>query len=259
MSSPTIWSAGRYEAVAEQIAPIAIEIVDAVEARAPLRDATVVDLACGTGSVAIAAAARGARVTGVDITPALIAIGEQKAAAAGESITWLAADASATGLDAGGYDVAVSNMGIIFVEPAAQVAEFARLLKIGGTLSFSAWVPDPANPFFSPIVDVMGPRPVSGYSPDQWGDADTVSARLAAEFSDVEIEQRVHTWQFPSLDAAVEFVTRQSPMHVSLLANVDAAKRGPLLDAFEAAMRMHADDSGVRFSSPYIVVTARRR
>lgn len=48
-------------------------------------------------------------------------------------------------------------MGVIFVEPAAQVEEFERLLKTGGTLAFSSWAPDPANPFVGPIVHVIGP------------------------------------------------------------------------------------------------------
>jgi len=63
MSSPTIWSAGRYESVGERIAPIAAEVVDAADRRAPVRDAALLDLACGTGNAALAAATRGARVT----------------------------------------------------------------------------------------------------------------------------------------------------------------------------------------------------
>jgi hypothetical protein len=50
VSSPSIWSAGRYDAVGERIAHIAERVVDAVGRRRPLADATVVDLACGTGS-----------------------------------------------------------------------------------------------------------------------------------------------------------------------------------------------------------------
>ena len=146
------------------------------------------DLACGTGNAALAAAAAGARVTAVDVTPELIAIGAQKAEAAGHSITWVTADAADTGLPGGSFDAVVSNMGIIFVEPTRQVAEIARLLRPGGVLGFSSWVRDPDNPFFSPIVAVLGPPPSSGYSPDQWGEADTVTDRLAADFDDVEIE-----------------------------------------------------------------------
>jgi ubiquinone/menaquinone biosynthesis C-methylase UbiE len=170
MSSPAIWSSGRYETVAERIAPIAAEVIDAVERRLPIRDATLVDLACGTGNAALCAASRGARVTAVDITPELVAIAARKAEVAGASVVWVTADASDTGLPGGSFDAAVSNMGIIFVEPMSMAAELGRLLKSGGLLGFSSWVRDPANPFFAPIAAVLGPPDPVGYTPDQWGD-----------------------------------------------------------------------------------------
>jgi ubiquinone/menaquinone biosynthesis C-methylase UbiE len=260
VSSPTIWSSGHYEAVAERIANIAVDVIDALERRMPLREAALVDLACGTGSAALAAAARGARVTAVDITPKLIAIGTQRAEVAGRSLTWVTADASDTGLPDRSFDAIVSNMGTIFVEPTGQVTEFGRLLKAGGVLAFSSWVHDTANPFFSPIVSVLGAPPSSGYSPDQWGDAATTTARLSTDFDDVEIEPAVHTWQFASLDAAMRFLANESPMHVSVLGSVDQAQHDQLLTAFETAMRAHADADGhVSFDSPYVIVTARRR
>ncbi|MDT5018269.1 MAG: hypothetical protein QOD39_4429 [Mycobacterium sp.] len=260
MSSPTIWSSGRYEAVAERIADIATEVIDAAERRVPLREAVLVDLACGTGSAALAAAARGARVTAVDITPELIAIGTQRAHVAGRSLTWVTADASDTGLPERSFDAVVSNMGTIFVEPSRQVAEFGRLLKADGVLAFSSWVHDTVNPFFNPILSVLGAPPSSGYSPDQWGDAATTTARLSTDFDDVEIEPAVHTWQFATLEAAMRFLTNESPMHVSVFGNVDQAQHDELVTAFETAMRAHVDADGhVAFDSPYVVVTARRR
>ena len=259
MSSPTIWSSGRYEAVAHRIASIATEVIDAVERRLPVRDAQLVDLACGTGNAALVAAARGARVAAVDITPELIAIGARNAEAAGRSVTWVAADASDTGLAARSFDVAVSNMGIIFVEPVAMVTETSRLLKPGGALGFSSWVQDPANPFFTPIIDVLGPPPASGYSPDQWGDPDTITARLSADFDDIAIEPGRHPWQFESLDAGMQFLTSESPLHVDLFSRVDAGQGERLLAGFRSALQAYEDvDGRVSFEAPYVVVTARR-
>jgi ubiquinone/menaquinone biosynthesis C-methylase UbiE len=260
MSSPTVWSSGRYEAVAEHIARIASEVIDAVDKRLPVRDSALVDLACGTGSAALAAAARGARVTAVDFTPALLEIAADKAEAAGADVTWVAADASDTGLTGGSFDAAVSNMGIIFIEPTQQVAECGRLLKTAGVLAFSSWVRDTTNPFFSPIMRVLGAAPSAGYSPDEWGDADTITMRLSSDFEAIDIESAVFTWQFESLDAAMHFVTTESPMHVSLLGNIDQAQRDQLMVEFEGALRACADADGrVAFDTPYVVVTARRR
>ena len=260
VTSPTVWSTGRYEAVAERIAPIADEVIDAVERRVPVRDATLIDLACGTGSAALAAAARGARLTAVDITPELVAIGARKAEAAGRSIAWVTADASDTGLPEGSFDAAISNMGTIFVEPASMVAELSRLVRSGGVLGFSSWKRGGANPFFDPIVEVLGPPPASGHSPDQWGQSEVITERLTADFDDIDIETGAHTWGFASVTAGVHFVTNESPMHVSMLGGLDAARRDRLLAAFEAAWQAcRTADGGVSFDAPYVVVTARRR
>jgi SAM-dependent methyltransferase len=128
----TSWSAGRYEAVATLIAPIAAEVIAAA---APGAGTALVDLACRTGNAALVAAASGAEVTGVDLTAELLAIAAAKPG--GSKVSWVAADASATGLPDASFDAAVSNMGIIFVDPLAMVAELARLLKPGGVLAFS--------------------------------------------------------------------------------------------------------------------------
>lgn len=255
---PTNWAAGRYQAVAEQIAVIAAEVVATADRLRPVRDTTLVDLACGTGSAALAAAEAGADVTGVDLTAELIAIAAERPGA--EAVRWVVADAAHTGLPDGGFDTVVSNMGIIFVEPSSLVAEVTRLLAPGGVFAFSTWVRDDAgSPFFTPIVETLGQPPASGYSPDQWGVLDVVQSRLTAGFDDVRFETGSHTWQFDSIDTAVRFISDESPMHVDLLGRLDQATRDRLLDAFTVALSAQTDDEGrVSFGAPYAVVTARR-
>ena len=58
----------------------------------------------------------------------------------------------------------------------------------------------------------------------------------------------------------MHLVEHESPLHVSLLANLDEAKRGELLAAFTDVMRANVGADGVvAFDAPYVVVTARRR
>lgn len=253
--SATVWSAGRYESVAERISGIARQVVETAARRRELTGAAVVDLACGTGSAAVAAAGHGARVTGVDLTPELLDQARQKQVG---DITWVAADASATGLPEASYDVALSNMGIIFVEPAGQVAELARLLKPAGVLAFSSWVRDQRNPFFDPIVATLGQPPASGFSPDQWGDHAVASQRLDARFTAIEFERGALTWTFDSLDAAMHFLEYESPMHVGVFGRLDDALRDRLRAAFRAALEPHAGDGPVAFDAPYVVISAIR-
>lgn len=255
----TLWAAGRYEAVAAQIARIAQTVVDTVDNRAPLRGRAVVDLACGTGSAALAAARKGARTTGVDITAELVAIGQRHARAEGLEIDWRTGDAAATGLPDASFDAAVSNMGIIFVEPVSQVAELARLLKPGAVLGFSSWVRDAVNPFFDPILAVLGPPPARGFSPDQWGDQAVAAQRLSAGFVDLEFSPGTLTWRFDTHADALAFVTQESPMHVDVLSRVEAAQRDALVSAFDEALRAQTRADGhVAFDASYVVVTAVR-
>jgi SAM-dependent methyltransferase len=255
-----MWAGGRYESVAERIAVIAGETVSAAERRRPLDGAALVDLACGTGSAALAAAARGAVVTGVDLTPELIAIAEGKARSAGHDVTWVVADASETTLPAAAFDAAVSNMGVIFVEPHRQVTEIARVLKPAGVLAFSAWVHTNGNPLYDPIVEALGPQPKRAFTPDQWGDPTIATERLAADFTDVEVADGTLVWSFDSLDAARHFVRHESPMHVDLFGRLDGDQQDRLLAAFTEALTPDVGDGGgVRFDAPYAIVTATRR
>lgn len=258
MASSTIWSSGRYDAVGDRIAPIAEQVVDAADRRRPLPGAALIDLACGTGSAALAAAARGAQVTGLDITPELVAIAARRAGAG--AVSWCTGDASDTGLPAGSFDVAVSNMGIIFVDPAHQVAEVTRLLKPAGILAFSAWIRSAGNPFFDPVVAVLGPPAMSGFSPDQWGDAEILTDRLAPHFDDIDITSDLLRWEFESMTAALHFLRDESPMHVATFRRADPSQQDRLATEFENALRPHQEASGtVAFTAPYVVVSATLR
>lgn len=257
MNAASIWAAGRYESVAERISRIAEEVVAAADRRRTLAGAAVLDLACGTGSAALAAARRGARVTGVDLTPELL---DQARAKAGDlEITWHAADAAATGLPAAGADAVVSNMGIIFVDPLRQVAEIVRLLKPEGVLAFSAWQRGGDNPLYDPIVAVLGAPPPRDFTPDQWGDPEVVARRLAPHFADVVVEVGVLSWTFASPDAAMAFLEHESPMHVDVFGRASADQRRRLRDAFAEALRPHVSASGVAFDARYVVASAMRR
>ncbi|PRC41861.1 SAM-dependent methyltransferase [Mycobacterium sp. ITM-2017-0098] len=258
MASSTIWSSGRYDAVGDRIAPIAEQVVDAAGRRNPLHGAALIDLACGTGSAALAAAARGAQVTGLDITPELVAIAARRTGS--DAVTWRTGDASDTGLPSGSFDVAVSNMGIIFVDPAQQVAEVTRLLKAAGVLAFSAWTRSPNNPFFDPVVAVLGPPAVSGFSPDQWGDAAILTDRLAPRFDGIEITSDLLRWEFESMAAALHFLREESPMHVATFRRADPSQQQRLATEFENALRPHQEATGtVAFTAPYVVVSATLR
>ena len=96
------------------------------------RDEAWLDLACGTGGVASRAAAAGAKVTGVDLAPALIETARRRAAEAGLEIEYEVGDAEDLRFDDGAFNAITSSVGVIFA-PRHQVAaaELARVCAPG--------------------------------------------------------------------------------------------------------------------------------
>jgi len=133
------WSLGHYEHSAYQLLPAA-EVV--VERAMPVAGERVVDVGCGTGNAALLAAARGARVTGVDPARRLLEVAREQAAARGLEVMFLPGEAAALPLPEASADVVLSVFGVIFAPNAqAATAELARVTAAGGRIVLSAWIP----------------------------------------------------------------------------------------------------------------------
>jgi SAM-dependent methyltransferase len=109
--------------------------------------ADVLDLGTGTGTVARQCAQRGATVTGLDPSPALLAQAQALDAAAGVAVTYVEAKAEATGLPDAAFDLVVAGQCWHWFDRPAAAAEAWRLLRHGGALALVHfdWLPLPGN------------------------------------------------------------------------------------------------------------------
>lgn len=107
----------------------------------------VVDLGTGTGSLGRGLARRGARVTGVDLSAALMAQAERLDRAAGLSTTYVLAPAEATGLPGAAFDVVTAGQCWHWFDRPAAAAEARRLLAPGGRIAIATfdWIPMPGS------------------------------------------------------------------------------------------------------------------
>jgi ubiquinone/menaquinone biosynthesis C-methylase UbiE len=147
--------------------------------------AEVLDVACGTGVVALTAARLGAKVTGVDLTPELIARAKENSALMNLEVKWHEGDAEALPVADESFDFVVSQFGHMFApRPDIVVKEMLRVLKPGGTIAFATW---PTVLFvgrmFALIAKYAPPPPPGVSSPVQWGDVGIIceSARICCE------------------------------------------------------------------------------
>lgn len=161
-------------------APPAAKLVKFAQVASGLR---VLDVACGTGVVAVAAGRLGAKAYGLDISPALLERARQNAAIAGVDIDFVEGDAEALPYPDASFDIVVSQFGHIFApRPEVAVREMLRVLKPGGRIAFSAWPPELfTGRQFELIARYMPPPPPETKPPAPptlWGDPNVIRDRL---------------------------------------------------------------------------------
>jgi SAM-dependent methyltransferase len=130
--------AGSYESTsAVEPAPVA----DVVVARSGVGAGDlVIDVACGTGNAALVAAARRARVIGIDGAPRLLEVARERATAEGAQVEWRQGDLLALPAADHAADAVLSVFGVIFArDPGAALREIGRILRPDGRARISAW------------------------------------------------------------------------------------------------------------------------
>jgi len=157
------------------------------------RRARVLDLPCGSGASALAAAdavGEEGAVVAVDISSALLTLARAKAQAAGHRhVDFLQADMRSTGFADGSFDAVVCVFGIFFVpDREGLVRELWRLVAPGGVLAITTWGPDVLEPGASAFwasVERERPDLVRGFNP--WDDLTSVE-QLVQLYSRAGIE-----------------------------------------------------------------------
>ncbi|MUM15486.1 class I SAM-dependent methyltransferase [Mycobacterium sp. CBMA271] len=189
----SLWALGDYPAVAsEVIAPLGPILVTEAGIGPGVR---VLDVAAGSGNVAIPAARTGATVIASDLTPELLDAGRATAVRADVAVDWQVADAQALPFGDSGFDVVVSCVGVMFAPRHQDSAnELIRVCRPGGTIGLINWTP---QGFIGQMFATMKPfaaAPLPGAQPPPlWGDADHVRALLADRTIEVSAERRTLT------------------------------------------------------------------
>jgi ubiquinone/menaquinone biosynthesis C-methylase UbiE len=133
------WESGDFAQIARTIENVAEEFM---ARRFMQRGSHVLDVACGTGNLAVIAARRGCVVSGIDIASNLIHQARARASAEGLFIDFEEGDAEALPFAGFQFDLVVSMFGVMFApRPSAVVAELLRVTKPGGQIALANWTP----------------------------------------------------------------------------------------------------------------------
>ncbi len=255
------WSVGNYRQIAVELLPgaqAAIEVAD------PGAGEHVVDVGCGTGNAALLAAARGARVTGVDPAPRLLEIAAAEAAARGLDATFLPGEAAALPLPDASADVVLSVFGVIFAPDAlAAAAEMARVVKPAGRIVVCAWIPGGA------LFEVIRMRrealaaatgAPAGPPPFAWHEQDALREVFGPLGFDVELTPRRLAFTSSSAQEFFQSELRDHPMWIAAHALLEPRGEMQALNdrALEIYTAANEDPSGFRVVSEYVVARISR-
>jgi len=206
------WSSGDYAVIGTTLQIVGENLCEAAGVAAGDR---VLDVACGNGNAALAAARRYAVVTGVDYVPALLERARARAAADGLELELRAADAEDLPFDDGTFDAVLSTFGVMFTpdQPRAA-AELARVCRSGGRIALASWTPDG---FIGKVFQVMGrhvPPPAGLKPPSAWGTEERLAELFGAEARAIRAVRKDYVFHYRSPAHWVEvFRTWYGPIH----------------------------------------------
>jgi ubiquinone/menaquinone biosynthesis C-methylase UbiE len=151
----------------------------------------VLDVAAGTGNVAIRAAEAGADVVALDITPESLATGRREAESLGLELEWVEGDAQDLPFGDDAFDVVTSAAGAIFAPDHQAVAdELLRVCRPGGTIGMIAFVAEGVGAEFFALADRFAPPPAPGALPPiLWGDENHVRELFGDRVASLDLSQ----------------------------------------------------------------------
>jgi SAM-dependent methyltransferase len=249
-----VWGLGTYERLAARFAPVQDQLVERVQVRVGER---VLDLATGTGEVAVRAARLGARVAALDLVEPMLEKARRRAGEEGLEIEFALGDAEYLPYEDACFDVVLSNFGLVFAPDHANVAaELARVCCPGGRIGFTAWKP---NPKLGELYRRFTEDPIEGREAYEWGREDHVEDMLGEDF-ELDFEDGTLWLEAETGEEIWELFSQSAPPVIALIRRLDAEQARAFHDAFvEVYESYRTAEGGIRAPRRYLLVLGRRK
>jgi ubiquinone/menaquinone biosynthesis C-methylase UbiE len=237
------WSSGDYAVVGTTLQIAGEALCEAVDLRSGER---VLDVACGNGNAALAAARRFAQVTGVDYVPALLARAAARAAAEGLTLDLREGDAEALPFPDGAFDVVLSTFGVMFAPDQERAAgELLRVCRHGGRIGLAGWTPEGFVGQMFKVVAAHVPPPAGLRAPPQWGTEARLAELLGPEARQLRAQRREFTFRYRSATHWLEvFRTWYGPTHRAFASLAPQAQDALAADLTALAERFNVAHDG---------------
>ena len=202
-----IWSKGDFAMVASLVTAPSDNLAEAL---AIVPDERCLDVACGSGNAALAAARRAwGNTVGADYVPALLERARERAAAERLEVEFVVADAQELPFEDASFDLALSVFGAMFApDQPRTAAELLRVVRPGGRIGMANWTPDGAVGGLFATIAKHAPPPPGLDSPLLWGTEERLRELFGDGVSELRAEPRISRQPFRSADHYIEFFRR---------------------------------------------------
>lgn len=254
-----MWGSGDYGKIAWITVPLADVLCDAVEIRS---GSNVLDVACGTGHVALAAARRFCNVTGSDYVPRLLDEASARAAAEGLTVNFREGDVENLPFDAGSFDYVLSNVGAMFAPNQEKAAsELLRVCAPGGTVGMINWKP---QGFVGELFKLAGRfvPPPAGLKPAAlWGTEDRLRELFGDGVASLTLKEGSIPQRYLSNEHYADFFLQNYGPTLTTAEALDEDKRKEFRQALVALAGKfnRAADGTCVYDSDYMIVIATKK
>jgi ubiquinone/menaquinone biosynthesis C-methylase UbiE len=222
----------------------------------------VLDVAAGTGNVAIRAAQAGAEVVASDLTPEHFDAGRREAAAHGVRLEWVEADAEALPFADGEFDVVTSAFGAVFAPNQQVVAdELVRVCRPGGTIGLTVPTLPAEKAGYNRMLAEL-PSMFGVVSPLRWADEEHVARLFGERVESLEMDRRrTELRDFADEFELRDFLKAHHPVAVAMYrdAGDDPELTAMLDDAFLGVINLWYGRTNGHFVQEAVFIVARKR
>jgi SAM-dependent methyltransferase len=259
-ATKSLWEAGDFGLIAKFNESTAAEFIARLNFAPSCR---VLDLACGSGNLALLTARAGCITSGVDLASNLVVQAQARARARQLVIDFQEADLESLPFADAHFEVVLSLFGLMFSpRPEVATAELIRVCRPGGLIALAHWNPQGFVAECLHLIQRYRPAVADWTGPLAWGEEEIVRQRLGSQVEELRCTPRVARLRYPFTPSqTVEFFRRYYGPMVRAFEGLSGEEEQQLQHELETVYHLHnrSRDGATEIEAPYLEIVATRK